>query len=251
MKGRSKGKDKSEPKTKTKGKVIQAPTGPFTPGIPQVNLLPPDVIEVVAVQAVKRKVLAAGVGLLAIVAVLYGGQIALIASANSDLSAAKGVTADLSREMASLAPVKAFYGSVDANQKTITSTMKNEVLYSAVFSSLEEVTPRGVSLTNVNIASVGAPTTTAAAGTPCPGPDPFNPVASVGCVNITGTADSRDAIGSFLTSLDGAKMFASPYVSATTANENGEVSFTATVGLTEEVYSHRYDDVNFLRGASK
>lgn len=248
---RKKKSGEDEAKQSRKEKALKAPTGPFTPTGAQVNLLPAEVVELVAVQALKRRLVIVAVAMIGLFAALYVGQFARITAANNDLAEANAKSATLSRQLADLASVKRFYADVENNQKTIMTTMQNEVLYSKVLSSLTKVTPNGIRLTNVNIASVGATAPGEAAGTPCPGPDPFNPVASVGCVTITGTASSRDAIGTFLTNVDRDDFFASPYVSATTADDKGQVSFSATVGLTDRVYPHRYNDVLFLRGETK
>lgn len=243
-----------KPKTKAKAKDAKqvkkaAPAAPFVPTLPTVNLLPAHVVEILALRALRRRFIIAGVAILALMAVLYTGQFALIAKANHDLDEAKGQTQALNATMRKLAPIKAFYAGVDANQKTIQKTMANEVLYSTVVRRLHAAAPSGVNITNVSLTAQASGAATGASA--CPGPDPFNPGTAVACVNLTGTAPNRVEIGRLIERLFGDEFFANPYVSATAVDQNKGMSFSATVGLTDRVYSKRYDNVDFIKEASK
>lgn len=246
---KSKKKDAKEGKA---AKAVQGPVAPFVPVLPSVNLLPTEVIEVLALRALRRRFIVAGIATVATVAVLFCGQFALIAKANADLEKENTATVALNQQMRKLAPVKAFYAGVSANQTTITATMAKEVLYSDVVRRLKATTPAGVTIGNVSLAAQSQTAGAGAAiGTACPGPDPFNPGTSVGCVNIAGTATSRQVVGKLIQNLFADDHFANPYVSATTVDDKGTVTFTATVGLTDKVYSKRYSDPNFLKVAAK
>lgn len=233
-------------------KVVTPP--PFVATLPTVNLLPAEVVEVLALRRLRRKFIGAGVAVAAAMAALYVGQFAVIANANSDLEQSQGQTQTLNTRMRELAPVRAFYAGVDANQKVIQQTMAHEVLYSGVVRRLHAAAPKGVAITNVSLTAqtpsgtVGADTAAASA---CPGPDPFNPGTSVGCINITGTAPNRVEVGRFIQQLFADEIFANPYVSATTVDQAKGMAFSATVGLTDKVYSKRYDNVDFLKEASQ
>lgn len=232
-----------------------APVAPFVPVLPSVNLLPQHVVEVLALRALRRRFVIAGIAILVAMALAYGGQFALIAKANHDLADAQSTTTTLNAKMRTLAPVKSFYAGVDANQKTIQKTMANEVLYSDVVRRLIAAAPAGVEVSNVSLTSqatsTGAPGAQSGAASACPGPDPFNPGTSVGCINITGTAPNRAAVGRFIEAMFKDDRFANPYVSSTTVDQSKGMSFAATVGLTDKVYSKRYDSVDFLKEANK
>ena len=242
---------KSKKKPSDGTKVAAGPSTPFVPVLPSVNLLPVEVIEVLALRALRRRFITAAVATAVVVGLLYGGQTALIAKANTELEKENANTVALTAQMRQLAPVKAFYAGVAANQQTITTTMAQEVLYSNVVRRLKATTPAGVSIGNVSLTAQAQSTGVGAvAASACPGPDPFNPGTSIGCVNVAGTATSRQAVGKLIENLFADDLFANPYVSATTVDETGKVTFTATVGLTDKAYSKRYSDPNFLKAAT-
>lgn len=83
----------------------------------------------------------------------------------------------------------------------------------------------------------------------CARPDPFNPARVIGCVTITGTADSRAVVGQLINKLKGSDLYADPFVTTTTAGgAAGEqsVQFAGSVGLTGQAVSGRYADLSWL-----
>ncbi len=66
----------------------------------------------------------------------------------------------------------------------------------------------------------------------------------VGCITLSGTADSRATVGDFVVNLGHDKLFVEPFISATTTAEGTDVVFTGSVGLSEKAFSHRYADID-------
>jgi hypothetical protein len=88
-------------------------------------------------------------------------------------------------------------------------------------------------------AEAGAAPQTAGASV-CPGPDPFQTETVIGCVTLSGTAVSRTEVGELVTRLGSMDLFVEPFISTTTAGDTATVTFSGSVGLSEEVYSRRY-----------
>lgn len=218
----------------------------FVPGPPSVNLLPPDILELLRLRAIRFRLLAAAAALVVCLGALYAVQAAQLGSAQEQLAAEQSRGAAVAAEQAELAPVKSFYAEVTQTQQQIMVTMAREVLFSDVATRLTAAATDTVTLSTVSMTAV---TTDLAdpAVVACPGSDPFSLVAVVGCITVAGTAVSRDSVGLFVVNVLADDRFLSPFVSTTVLDEEtGTVAFTGTISLTAAVYSGRYSDVEFL-----
>jgi hypothetical protein len=99
-------------------------------------------------------------------------------------------------------------------------------------------------------AASGAPATgSASAGASCAQQDPFDPTAVIGCITLSGTAPSRAVVGDFINNLKASQLYATPFITTTTATgANGvqQVQFNGSVGLTAAAVSGRYADLSWL-----
>ena len=84
----------------------------------------------------------------------------------------------------------------------------------------------------------------------CARPDPFNLAPIIGCVTLTGSAESRAVVGEFINSLKSSDMYADPFVTTTSANGEDGVQFSGSVGLTGAAVSGRYADLRWLADPS-
>jgi hypothetical protein len=245
-----------------KGLVLPRPTKhtvitPFTPAMPDVNLLPPRVFEAAQAQKVRRKLGLIGGAMVLVVAGLYVGQTAQIMFANNalDTETAKGVVLD--KQARDLAPVKAFYLGVDAQKTMVQTTMAKELVFSKLASTLLETSGTDAQILTVTVttaASGAAGTEAAAAGAACTSPDPFTKAAIVTCAQFTGTSAGREGVAKFLANLTKSDKFAIPYVPVTDSADGKGVTFNGSVGITDKFYSNRYADDGYLlkgSGATK
>lgn len=224
---------------------------PFTPTLPDVNLLPPRVLDAALAKKAQRKLAMIGGAVAIALALGYAGQTAQIMLANHslDVVTAKGVT--LNKQVADLSPIKAFYGGVEAQKAVVQKTMVHEMLFSKVASDLLNSRTAGVSVQTMAVSAGGATSTTGApstTGASCPLADPFaaNPVPSVTCVQFTGTATGRDSLSSFLTGLNSGGGFVNTYVPVTDSGDGKQVTFNGSVGITDKFFSNRYADDGYL-----
>lgn len=254
-------------------------------GLPTVNLLSPSAFERLAVRRLRQRFLAAGVVLVLLVAGAWGVQHLRVAEAEQMLAVEKAETARLAAETQALAPVRAYVTGVAAQKKTMQEVMAREIFFSEVLDGLEAASPSGVKLTSVGVtlaldaplpgtepdpaapadpdapvdpaapdpeepadpeAPVAPPAPAAPTVSPCPGPDPFNTRVVVGCVTLSGTAASRADVGRLVVALGKDVLFVEPFISTTTTADASEVSFSGSVGLSQEVFSGRYADLETM-----
>jgi Tfp pilus assembly protein PilN len=229
---------------------------PFAPTAATVNLLPDDIREIAAVQRARQHLIVAGSVVVIAIGALFAAQTGSTIGANNALDKANEQHAALVAQQDALDPVAQYYAEVAQNQETIKQAMSKEVLFSTLTKRLAEITPAGVAVETVNVTvdtRTADPNATAApSGTNCPGPNPFNPGTTVGCATMTGKAVSRDGVGSLIDVLNADPLFEDAFVTTTTADtESGEVSFVATVGVSDDVFSGRYKNDDFIQGVTK
>ena len=222
---------------------------PFTPSMPDVNLLPPRVFEAAQAQKLRRKLILIGGVMVLVVAGLYAGQTAQIIVANKalDTETAKGVVLD--KQVHDLAPVKAFYLGVAAQKTMVQTTMAKELILSEVATDLFQTSGSDVQIQTMTVttgASGAVGTQVAAAGAACPRPDPFSKASIVTCVQFTGTATGREGVAKFLANLTKSDKFATPYVPVTDSADGKAVTFSGSVGITDKFYSNRYAKDGYL-----
>jgi hypothetical protein len=224
---------------------------------PSVNLLSPWALDALAARRLRRRF---GAG--ALVLAIWGAQHIRVVRAQQVLAVEQAETARLTRDTTALAPVRTFITSVDQRKQLVADTMAEEIYFSRVLDALADATPTGADVESVSVSLAPAQATPTAPApaedgaeadaegstpaapaveSPCPGPDPFNTRRVVGCIQLTGTADSRASVGSFVIALG-----AEPFISTTTTADEQVVTFTGSVGLSEKVYSGRYSRIDRL-----
>ncbi len=222
----------------------------FTIGLPVVNLLSPSVFEAMAVRTLRRRFVAAGIGLALLVGGGWGVQHLRSVQADKLLTVERGETSRLTAETQELAPVSTYIAAIAGQKVVVKKTMATEAMLSEVLDDLALAMPGGVRVETLS-ATVGAQdqqTQQKQTGTttPCPAPNPFVRTKSVGCVTLTGTATSRATVGLLVTRLGATGVFVSPYVTTTSTADGAKLTFTGSVAVTAHVYSNRYADIDAL-----
>lgn len=232
----------------------------FVPVLPSADLLPQALRDAVALRRVQTQVVGAAVLAFALFVLIYVGQQGLIIKANADLNDETGKASVLANETKKYLPVKAFYGQITSNSQQVLNNMSKEVATAKTISTIVTVSQKSVSLDTLDIKvdttvggaqnAVAPATTTTEVAEGCPQINLFDPHSpAVGCVQITGHANSRADLSQWVSDIEGESMFVSPFISDTTAGD-GNVTFTASVGVTAKVFSFRYTQ-DYLNGAGK
>lgn len=242
------------------------------PVVPTVNLLSPWVFDALQTRRLRRRFAVGAALLVLVVAAGWAVQELRIRQAQQVLTVEQAETARLTAETNTLAPVRVYVATVEGQKGTVTQTMANEALTSQILRALRDATPAGATVASVGVtvspppppppapvpaaesdgeddAAAEEPTPAPVAvpvESPCPGPDPFNTRTVVGCVTLSGTADSRATVGSFVIRLGNERLFVEPFINTTTTAEGDEVSFTGSVGLSDKALSGRYADLDAL-----
>ena len=222
---------------------------PFTPTMPDVNLLPPRVFDAVSAKKAQRKLAVAGGVLALLVVVTWAAQAAQIMVANSAREKESAKSAGLEEQVRTLGPVKVFYAGVAAQKVSVQKTMALELYFSQVADDLVKAAPPGIGIETVTVAAGAQAGQSSTTGAACPAPDPFKPLAIVTCVQFTGTATTRANVSAFLVNLSKNTKFANVYIPVTDSAGGKEVTFNGSVGVTEKFFTNRYsDDVYLLKG---
>ena len=223
---------------------------PFTPTMPDVNLLPPRVFDAVQAKKAQRQLAVAGAALALVVAGTWAAQAVQINLANNALETETNKSAALDTQVRTLKPVKVFYDGVSAQKATVQKTMARELYFSSLASELQLNTTPNVHIETMTVAAPGdggaASASASASGSTCPAPDPFKPVPMVTCVQFTGTASGRGDVAAFLVNLNNSSKFANVYVPVTDSGDGKAVNFNGSVGITPKFFSNRYADDEYL-----
>jgi Tfp pilus assembly protein PilN len=222
--------------------------------VPSVNLLSPWVFEAIATRRLRRRFTVAAAVLVLAVGAGWGVQHLRTGQAEQVLAGEQAETTRLTAQTNELAPVRTYVATVGQQKVLVQGAMANEVLLSRVLTGLRDATPAGAHVETTDItlspppAAGSAQATAATAPSACPGPDPFHTRVVVGCISLSGTADSRATVGDLVVNLGDDKLFVEPFISATTTAEQSDVVFTGSVGLSEKAVSGRYADIDALLG---
>jgi hypothetical protein len=221
------------------------------PGLPRVNLLSQSEFDRLAARRLRKRFVAAAAVLLVLIGAGWFVQHSRVNDAEKLVAVEQAETSRLSSQAQTLTVIKAFVTGVGAQAQTVANTMAREIYFSKVLAGIRAASPSGTNLQSIAVtlapdavgtgASAPADTAPATAGASvCPGPDPFQTETVVGCVTLSGSAVSRTEVGELVTRLGDMGLFVEPFISTTTAGDTESVTFSGSVGLSEEVYSRRY-----------
>ncbi len=244
--------------------LAPAPTAPVpvaasrksggTSALAAVNLLSPWVLEELAVRRLRMRFLAAGIALVVLVAGAYGVLWMHLNNTREELRGDDAVAAGLNKQIKDMGDVQSYVGDVTVRGKAVATAMGGEVAFSGVFVELRQSMPGGADLTGLTVTLPAEPLNTDEAPSEngdadtlvCDGADPFGSRVVVACIELTGTAQTRDQVSRLVEALASSDLFVEPFISTTTRSDNDDpatngVEFTGTVGVSPEARSGRYD----------
>lgn len=221
---------------------------PLAVTLPTVNLLSESAFSRLAARRLRRFFLVAGFVMVLLVGAAWAAQHMRVTEARKVVAVEQSETDRLNSQTEVLAPVRTFVTGVAQQQQTVTGAMSDEIYFSEVLDGIRGATPVGADIESLAVTIASADPNAAASGTTptdastCPGPDPFNTRTVVGCVTLSGTAESRSEVGQMVIALGDSRLFVEPFINTTTTGDSDAVSFSGSVGLSERVYSKRYGD---------
>jgi Tfp pilus assembly protein PilN len=209
--------------------------------VPRVNLLPPEIVQGRRLTRLKRLLGGALVVVVAGCAAAVVWAQAGVSSAQGDVDAAQARSASLQAEQAKYADVPRVDSLIDTVTTARQTAMSMDVLWYGFLSDLSLTTPKGVSLTSLEVTLNDTSDVTGQ-----PPTDPLTP-SGIGHVNFSGKADHfvdvagwLDAVGS-VHGLDGSTLQTATRGTDDTPTTGGPITFTSTVQVTSKALTHRYD----------
>lgn len=206
-------------------------------GLPQVNLLPPEVRAARGLRNLKRWLAL----VLVVVLVLCLGVFALAklakAGADHELTLAQVETQRLQTEEQKYAEVPRVLGALQSATTARSIGMATDVSWSSYYAAVTAVLPANVSIDSLVVTTQGTAANSAAA----------NPLqaASVGQIQFNGRSTTVPNTAAWLDALNGVPGFANAWASNATItqsqNKTTYYNVSVTVQVTSAAFTHRFD----------
>ncbi|WP_263730789.1 PilN domain-containing protein [Cellulomonas sp. SG140] len=209
-------------------------------GLPQVNLLPPEVRAARGLRNLKRWLAMALVLVLVLcIAVFALAKLAKV-GADDELAKAQADTRRLQTEQQKYAEVPVVLGALQNATTARALGMATDVSWASYYAAITAVLPPDVSIDSFVVTSLG---TGAAAG----GGAAANPLqpASVGQIQFTGRSTTVPNTAAWLDALNAVPGFADAWASSAnitqSQNKTTYYNVSVSVQLTSAAYTHRFD----------
>lgn len=198
----------------------------------QVNLLPPDILERQSQRRRTYLAIAAGLGLILLVAAFYVYQGTRLAKVNDDIAAAELTNQGIQAQINDLADFATLQASAQESQQELEAAWSGEVSFSGLLMDVSRVIPSDMVLDSLTFQLTPADTSGATATT--------TTVAFVGNMAASGKAASVNTISTWLERLESVKGWENPWVSNGALQEDGfSYTVSSTVDLSDAVVTPR------------
>jgi Tfp pilus assembly protein PilN len=204
--------------------------------VSQVNLLPPELRQRLAIRRTTSLVVAVALGVLALIGVFYFLQLQRLADAEDELAAQQDRNAELQSQIDGLQQFAALQAELAAKQELLSTIFVNEVSWSGALLDVSRVIPDASYLTNLT----GQVTATAEGEAAVPtGGTPDTTL--IGNMTFQGVAQEVDTIATWITQLELVQGWVNAWV--TSAQEDAPFSniytFSNGLDLTQEAATAR------------
>lgn len=230
----------TETKAETKkGRLGKKPNAGGEPGLPDFsaysavkpkpNLTPRYVRERRAADKTMRITFWAIIGL---VALLVGGVIATMfyaLDAKGSLDDTLNTQTQVQNEVTRLQPVADYYDGLVQRQELASTTMQDDLDYTKLIDGLYAAARGNAEITAVTVAP----------SAPCPGPNPFEAIPALGCINVTANASGPAGAAGFVEALNANSALFSGAFTPTFSAE-GDTPTTLTVNYDADALSLRF-----------
>ena len=193
----------------------------------QVNLLPPEILASQRQRRLAGVVALAGVGVIGLILVFYVLQLGNLSAVRSDIEQQEQTNQGLQREIEALREFEELRAQAQAKQELLDSVYANEISFSGLLMDVSRVIPSTAALTAMTATSQ-EPTASVAGRRRSP----------VGSMS-PGLALDYDTVASWLTRLERVRGWVNPWVNSIADPENGPITYTSGVDLTEAVVTER------------
>jgi type IV pilus assembly protein PilN len=206
-------------------------------GVSQVNLLPSELRERQAIRRTTSLVVAAGLGVLALIGIFYVFQVQRLSQVQSDLEAQQSRNAQLGTRIASLQEFADLQAELASKEALVGEIFVNEVSWSSALLDVSRVIPDASYLTNltgqITPTVVGEVATEPTGGTP--------ETTLIGNMTFAGVANQTETIATWITRLEEVRGWVNAWVNS--AQEDAPFSriytFSNGLDLTQEAATAR------------
>ena len=191
----------------------------------QINLLPPEIAQRRRARQITVALGAAGLGLIALLILVFLVQAARLSGERGKLDDAKRANANLQRQITALQSFATLQQTLRNKEQLLERLTTNEVRWSVLLNDISLVIPSDVWLDNFS-GSVQAP---------APG-SPVIAGAPLGTIQVTGNSFTHLDVAKWLSRVAGVREFAFPYLSLSSkSTEAGAslVTFNSSVQLSD------------------
>jgi len=195
--------------------------------VSQVNLLPPEILASQRQRRLAGVVALAGIGVIGLIFVFYVLQLGNLGAVRSDIEQQQQTNQGLQREIERLREFEELRARAQAKQELLDSVYANEISFSGLLMDVSRVIPSTAALTAMTATSQ-------------------EPTASVegettftGRIDVAGLALDYQTVASWLTRLERVRGWVNPWVNSIADPENGPITYTSGVDLTEAVVTDR------------
>ncbi len=205
-------------------------------GEPRVHLLPVEVIERKKFKEVKRRLLFAGVVVLALVLIGYGLATVSLTTVQSQLAAAQATTAQLVAQQSKYSAVTKVNNDIAAIQQSQKTATAQEILWAPYLLTIENSLPAGSVISNFS-ATIDSPLGVPASGSttvPLQGP-------RIATVQLTALMNQADVPG-WLNTLPSLSGFVDATPNSVSASGDGAGPYTVsvTIHINSDAVSNRF-----------
>jgi Tfp pilus assembly protein PilN len=204
--------------------------------VSQVNLLPPELRQRLAIRRTTSLVVAAALGVLALIGVFYFLQLQRLSDAEGELEAQQARNAELQSQIDGLQQFAALQAELAAKQQLLSTIFVNEVSWSSALLDVSRVIPDASYLTNLTgqvTATLEGEVAEPSGGTP--------DTTLIGNMTFQGVAQEIDTIATWITQLEQVQGWVNAWV--TSAQEDAPFSniytFSNGLDLTQEAATAR------------
>lgn len=203
------------------------------------DLTPPEVVTERSLARLRRRL---GLGLVALLVVVGGGYVLAArhhGAAESSLEAQQVEAARLHARVADFADISQTQASLTRLRAQIATLMTGDVDLDALMGRLSTSLPPGMTITSesVSFGAAGAAAATGATGDAAV--DPTQP-STIGTIALSGQGRRLDDLAAYVDRLQAIRGVTDVVPTSNAATKSG-VDYTATMSLTSDLLSHRYD----------
>ena len=194
----------------------------------RINLLPPEREERRRARQITTTIVAAGVGLVVLLGLVYAAELVRLNSQKHALATQQATNASLQSQVAQLSQFQQLETQLQGKTTLLNNLTQDEVRWSVILADVSLVIPSDTWLTNFTA------TVTAAGTQSGPGATGATPL---GTIQLTGTTFSHLDVAKWLTRLAGVDAFTNTYLSLSSKSVIGAtnvVEFNSSVQISDQ-----------------